>query len=156
RLLARLAVRRRAGPAGARGPAPLQGADGVRRGPVRRGAVHLPVLKPLLSRLRLTGSSARSAASGFPLPQEFPPMKAVCWEGKGKVHVGTVPDPKIINPHDAVIRITSTAICGSDLHLYDGYIPAMQPGDILGHEFMGEVVEVGPEVRKVKRGDRVI
>jgi threonine dehydrogenase-like Zn-dependent dehydrogenase len=82
-------------------------------------------------------------------------MKAVCWEGKGKVHVDSVPDPKVINPRDAVVRITLTAICGSDLHLYDGYIPTMKPGDILGHEFLGEVVEVGPEVRNVKRGDRV-
>ncbi|HEX9968720.1 MAG TPA: zinc-dependent alcohol dehydrogenase, partial [Acidimicrobiales bacterium] len=67
-----------------------------------------------------------------------------------------VPDPKIINPRDAIIKITSTAICGSDLHLYDGYIPTMQKGDILGHEFMGEVVEVGPEVKKLRVGDRVV
>jgi threonine dehydrogenase-like Zn-dependent dehydrogenase len=83
-------------------------------------------------------------------------MRALCWQGKGKVHVDTVPDPKIINPRDAVIRVTSTAICGSDLHLYDGYIPTMKAGDILGHEFMGEVVEVGPKVHNLKRGDRVI
>jgi len=83
-------------------------------------------------------------------------MKAVCWEGKGKVRVETVPDPKILNPRDAVIKITSTAICGSDLHLYDGYIPTMQKGDILGHEFMGEVVEVGPDVKNLKLGDRVV
>src|SRR5205823_2286562 len=60
------------------------------------------------------------------------------------------------NPRDAIIRITATAICGSDLHLYDGYIPTMKAGDILGHEFMGEVVETGPEVRKLKKGDRVV
>lgn len=83
-------------------------------------------------------------------------MKAVCWYGKHDVRVETVPDPKITNPHDAVVGITSTAICGSDLHLYDGYIPTMQKGDILGHEFMGEVAEVGPEVRKLKKGDRVV
>jgi threonine dehydrogenase-like Zn-dependent dehydrogenase len=83
-------------------------------------------------------------------------MKAVCWEGKADVRVHDVPDPKILNPRDAVLKVTSTAICGSDLHLYDAYIPAMQKGDILGHEFMGEVVEVGPEVRKLKPGDRVI
>jgi threonine dehydrogenase-like Zn-dependent dehydrogenase len=82
-------------------------------------------------------------------------MKAVCWRGVQRVEVETVPDPKIINPRDAIVRVTSTAICGSDLHLYDGFIPAMVPGDILGHEFMGEVVEVGPGVRNLKVGDRV-
>jgi threonine dehydrogenase-like Zn-dependent dehydrogenase len=83
-------------------------------------------------------------------------MKAVCWEGTGKVHVDRVPDPKILNPHDAILKVTTAAICGSDLHLYDGFIPTMRRGDILGHEFMGEVVEVGPEVRKLKKGDRVV
>ncbi len=83
-------------------------------------------------------------------------MKALCWYGKNDVRVDNVPDPKIINPHDAIVKITRTAICGSDLHLYDGYIPTMEKGDILGHEFMGEVVEVGGEVRKTKVGDRVI
>src|SRR5947199_843997 len=83
-------------------------------------------------------------------------MKALCWEGKGRVAVDSVPDPRILNPHDCVVRITSTAICGSDLHLYDGYIPAMMKGDILGHEFMGEVVEVGPEVQNLNIGERVV
>jgi len=83
-------------------------------------------------------------------------MKAVCWHGATDVRVDNVPDPKIINPHDAIIKITLTAICGSDLHLYDGFIPLMQSGDILGHEFMGEVVEVGSEVKRVKIGDRVV
>lgn len=83
-------------------------------------------------------------------------MKAVCWHGAHDVRVDTVPDPKILNPDDAIIKITSTAICGSDLHLYDGYIPTMKAGDILGHEFMGEVVEVGPSVQKLKVGDRVV
>jgi threonine dehydrogenase-like Zn-dependent dehydrogenase len=83
-------------------------------------------------------------------------MKAVCWHGSQDVRVDTVPDPKILNPHDAIIKVTSTAICGSDLHLYDGYIPTMQSGDILGHEFMGEVVETGPEVTNLKQGDRVV
>lgn len=82
-------------------------------------------------------------------------MKAVCWNGVRDVRVETVPDPHVINPHDAVVRVTSTAICGSDLHLYDGFIPTMMAGDILGHEFMGEVVEVGPEVKTLKVGDRV-
>lgn len=70
-------------------------------------------------------------------------MKAVCWQGTHKVEVETVPDPKILNPRDAIVKITSTAICGSDLHLYDGYNPTMKQGDILGHEFMGEIVELG-------------
>jgi threonine dehydrogenase-like Zn-dependent dehydrogenase len=83
-------------------------------------------------------------------------MKAVCWNGKNEVKVEQVPDPRILNPRDAVLRITSTAICGSDLHLYDGYIPSMKKGDILGHEFMGEIMEVGPEVRNLKAGDRVV
>jgi threonine dehydrogenase-like Zn-dependent dehydrogenase len=83
-------------------------------------------------------------------------MKAVCWHGARRVTVENVPDPHIINPRDAIVRVTSTAICGSDLHLYDGYIPTMMKGDILGHEFMGEVVEVGPAVRELKVGDRVV
>src|SRR6201990_1444164 len=83
-------------------------------------------------------------------------MKAVCWMGTGKVETLTVPDPTIINPHDAVIKITRTAICGSDLHLYDGFIPTMEAGDVLGHEFMGIVEEVGEEVKNLKRGDRVV
>lgn len=83
-------------------------------------------------------------------------MKAVCWMGKHSVEVMDVPDPKILNPRDAVLKITSTAICGSDLHLYNGYVPTMEQGDILGHEFMGEIVELGPEVKNLKIGDRVI
>jgi len=83
-------------------------------------------------------------------------MKAVCWNGKHDVRVETVPDPKILNSRDAIIKITSTAICGSDLHLYNGYIPSMQAGDILGHEFMGEVVETGKDVGNLKKGDRVV
>ncbi|BAU67199.1 Alcohol dehydrogenase GroES domain protein [Stanieria sp. NIES-3757] len=83
-------------------------------------------------------------------------MKAVCWYGRHDVRVKSVPDPKIINPRDAVIKITSTAICGSDLHLYEGNIPTMESGDILGHEFMGEVVEVGKEVKNLNIGDRVV
>src|SRR3954468_18357742 len=83
-------------------------------------------------------------------------MKALCWWGPRDVRVEDVADPEILNPRDAIIRITSTAICGSDLHLYDGYIPTMEQGDILGHEFMGEVVEVGPEVGNLRVGDRVV
>ncbi|MCA1992563.1 MAG: glutathione-dependent formaldehyde dehydrogenase [Coleofasciculus sp. S288] len=83
-------------------------------------------------------------------------MKAVCWQGTKDVRVETVPDPTIINPRDAIVKITSTAICGSDLHLYNGYIPTMESGDILGHEFMGEVVELGSDVGNIKIGDRVV
>lgn len=83
-------------------------------------------------------------------------MKAVCWHGKNDVRVENVPDPSILNPRDAILKITSTAICGSDLHLYDGYIPTMQKGDILGHEFMGEVVDKGSEVKNLNQGDRVV
>ena len=83
-------------------------------------------------------------------------MKALCWYGKEDVRVETVPDPKLLNPHDAIIEITRTAICGSDLHLYDGFIPTMEAGDILGHEFMGEVVDTGNEVKNLKRGEKVV
>ncbi|MBD0334067.1 MAG: glutathione-dependent formaldehyde dehydrogenase [Cyanobacteria bacterium Co-bin13] len=83
-------------------------------------------------------------------------MKAVCWRGATDVRLETVPDPKILNPRDAILRVTATTICGSDLHIYDGYIPTMQPGDIIGHEFMGEVVEIGSEVKKLRVGDRVV
>lgn len=83
-------------------------------------------------------------------------MKAVCWFDAEDVRVETVPDPKILNPHDAIVKVTRAAICGSDLHLYGGYIPTMRAGDILGHESMGEVVEVGSAVRNLKVGDRVV
>ena len=83
-------------------------------------------------------------------------MRALCWMGKTDVSVETVPDPRILNPRDAILRVTSTAICGSDLHLYGGFIPTMKKGDILGHEFMGEVVEVGPGQNELQVGDRVL
>ncbi|MCL5745136.1 MAG: glutathione-dependent formaldehyde dehydrogenase [Acidobacteria bacterium] len=83
-------------------------------------------------------------------------MNANCWYGRNKRRVVDVPDPKVLNPHDAIVRITTTAICGSDLHLYNGYIPTMESGDILGHEFMGEVVETGRDVKKLNVGDRVV
>lgn len=83
-------------------------------------------------------------------------MRAACWFGTKDIRVERVPDPKILNPRDAIIRITTTAICGSDLHLYGGYIPTMRRGDILGHEFMGEVVELGNSVRNLSLGDRVV
>jgi threonine dehydrogenase-like Zn-dependent dehydrogenase len=76
-------------------------------------------------------------------------MRANCWIGKKDVHVEQVPDPKILNRRDAIVKITSTAICGSDLHLYNGFMPTMESGDIVGHEFMGEVVEVGPGVQNL-------
>lgn len=83
-------------------------------------------------------------------------MKALCWEGKHDIALKNVHDPKILNPHDAIIKVTTAAICGSDLHLYNGVIPTMEKGDIMGHETMGEVVEVGPLVKNVKVGDRIV
>jgi threonine dehydrogenase-like Zn-dependent dehydrogenase len=83
-------------------------------------------------------------------------MRANCWYGKQDVRVEQVPDPKILNRRDAIVKISSTAICGSDLHLYNHFIPTMEKGDILGHEFMGEIVETGPDVKKRKVGDRVV
>lgn len=83
-------------------------------------------------------------------------MKATCWMGHNTVEVEEVPDPKILNDRDAIVKITSTAICGSDLHLYDGYIPTMKRGDVLGHEFMGEIVEKGKGVTNLDVGDRVV
>jgi threonine dehydrogenase-like Zn-dependent dehydrogenase len=83
-------------------------------------------------------------------------MRANCWEGAKHVKVEDVPDPKILNQSDAIVRITSTAICGSDLHLFNGFIPTMERGDVLGHEFMGEVMEIGKNVKKLKVGDRVV
>ena len=83
-------------------------------------------------------------------------MKANCWMGKKHVEVVDVPEPRILNKRDAILRVTSTAICGSDLHLYNGFMPTMEKGDVLGHEFMGEVMEVGPDVKNLKVGDRVV
>lgn len=83
-------------------------------------------------------------------------MRATCWMGTKQIEVRDVPEPRILNPRDAIVRITSTAICGSDVHLYDGFIPTMQRGDVLGHEFMGEVVAKGPGVTNLKVGDRVV
>ena len=83
-------------------------------------------------------------------------MRAVCWHDKLDVRVESVPEPRILNPRDAIVRVTATAICGSDLHLYGGFVPGMVKGDILGHEFMGEVVELGPAVRNLSIGERVV
>jgi threonine dehydrogenase-like Zn-dependent dehydrogenase len=83
-------------------------------------------------------------------------MKALCWHGKNDVRIDNVPDPKLEHEGDVIVKVTSTAICGSDLHLLGGLVPTMQEGDILGHEFMGEIVEVGPAVKKFKKGDRVV
>jgi threonine dehydrogenase-like Zn-dependent dehydrogenase len=83
-------------------------------------------------------------------------MRAVVWESKNHVKVTQVPDPEIVNPRDAIVKVTLTAICGSDLHLYNGYIPTMKAGDVLGHEFMGEVVEVGRDVKNLAKGDWVV
>jgi threonine dehydrogenase-like Zn-dependent dehydrogenase len=83
-------------------------------------------------------------------------MRATCWMGKNDVRVQQVPDPKILNQQDVIVRITATAICGSDLHLYGGFVPTMESGDVLGHEFMGEVIETGTKVTKLQKGDRVV
>ncbi|WMS44535.1 zinc-dependent alcohol dehydrogenase [Acuticoccus sp. MNP-M23] len=83
-------------------------------------------------------------------------MRAVTYHGTGDLRVDTVPDPTIQHPRDAILKVTTTAICGSDLHIYDGFLPAMKTGDIIGHEFMGEIVEVGSEVSNLKVGDRVL
>jgi threonine dehydrogenase-like Zn-dependent dehydrogenase len=83
-------------------------------------------------------------------------MRANCWMGKKDVRIENVPDPKILSSRDAIVKVSSTAICGSDLHLYNGFIPTMEKGDILGHEFMGEVVELGRDVRNLKVGDKVV
>src|SRR3981189_282940 len=83
-------------------------------------------------------------------------MKALCWHGKGDLRCESRPDPKIEQPRDAIIKVTACAICGSDLHIYDGVIPSMESGDVLGHETMGEVIEVGAENKKLKVGDRVV
>ena len=104
---------------------------------------------PLQAAARSRRSPARDERSGR--------MKAVCYYGKaGRAGGDACPDPEILNPRDAIIRVTATAICGSDLHIYGGYIPTMQKGDILGHEFMGEVVDVGRENTRLKIGDRVV
>jgi threonine dehydrogenase-like Zn-dependent dehydrogenase len=83
-------------------------------------------------------------------------MKALCWHGTNDIRCDTVPDPRIEHPRDAIVKVTSCAICGSDLHLFDGFMPGMKSGDIMGHEFMGEVMEVGAENKKLKPGDRVV
>ena len=83
-------------------------------------------------------------------------MKALCWHGKSDMRYERVPDPKILDPRDAIIKVTACAICGSDLHIYNGVIPEMEKGDVIGHETMGEVVEVGRDNAKLKVGDRVV
>src|SRR5215210_3856085 len=83
-------------------------------------------------------------------------MKATCWMGPQNMQVRDVPDPQILNQRDCIVKVTSTAICGSDLHLFNGFVPTMESGDVLGHEFMGEVVEVGRAVKNLKVGDRVV
>ncbi len=83
-------------------------------------------------------------------------MRATCWHGTKSVRVDQVPEPKILNARDAIVRVTRTAICGSDLHLYNGFVPTMRSGDVLGHEFMGEVVETGSGVTNLSKGDRVV
>src|SRR5436853_182428 len=83
-------------------------------------------------------------------------MRALCWMGVNDLQVRTVPDPEIVNPHDAIVRVTMSSTCGSDLHFIDGYVPMMRSSDVIGHEFMGEIVDTGPEVKRVRRGQRVV
>jgi threonine dehydrogenase-like Zn-dependent dehydrogenase len=83
-------------------------------------------------------------------------MRALCWNGVNDLRVETVADPGIVNPRDAILRVTASTTRGSDLHFIGGYVPTMREGDVIGHEFMGEVVDVGSEVRKVNKGDRVV
>ena len=83
-------------------------------------------------------------------------MRAICWNGVNKLAVETVPDPILVNPGDAILKVRLSTTCGSDLHFIDGYIPTMKEGDVIGHEFMGEIVEVGTAVRKLRKGDRVV
>jgi threonine dehydrogenase-like Zn-dependent dehydrogenase len=99
---------------------------------------------------------ARRGACCSPASTREETMKALCWHGKKDIRCDEVPDPRIEHPRDAIVKVTSCAICGSDLHLFDGFVPGMRRGDILGHEFMGEVVEVGAENRRLKVGDRVV
>ena len=143
----------RRGPVAAsrRRPPPVQAGHGDRSGGALRrspvGQARAPGV-PATPRAATVRRRAEGAAG----------MKANCWIGPNKVEVQDVPDPSILNARDAIVRITSTAICGSDLHLLDGYVPTMQEGDVMGHEFMGEVVEVGPGVdaSKLRVGDRVV
>jgi threonine dehydrogenase-like Zn-dependent dehydrogenase len=83
-------------------------------------------------------------------------MRAICWTGVGDLSLEQMPDPAIINPGDAIVRVTMSATCGSDLHIINGYIPTMREGDIIGHEFMGQVVDTGPDVQGIKKGTRVV
>ena len=83
-------------------------------------------------------------------------MKALCWDGVGELAVHDVPEPTILDDSDAIVRVRASSVCGSDLHLINGYLPAMSRGDIIGHEFLGEVVEIGPAVRRLSVGDRVV
>jgi threonine dehydrogenase-like Zn-dependent dehydrogenase len=83
-------------------------------------------------------------------------MRAICWNGVNQLAVETVPDPILVNPGDAILKVRLSTTCGSDLHFIDGYIPTMKEGDVIGHEFMGEIVDVGPGVRKLRKGDRVV
>jgi threonine dehydrogenase-like Zn-dependent dehydrogenase len=107
---------------------------------------------------RCTPSDRRShgGCTGSPINQMERWMKALCWQGKHDIRYETVPDPQIEEPRDAIVKMTCCAICGSDLHLFDGFMPGMEKGDVMGHEFMGEVVEVGRDNKKLKVGDRVV
>src|SRR5689334_21646397 len=132
-------------PGGRRGSGPCAAGDGEHA--VHRGSPGYPAATPERSR---QGEPARTRA------RERDLMKAVTWQGRRDVRVEDVPDPRIEEPTDAVIRITSSAVCGSDLHLYEVLGPYLKPGDVLGHEPMGIVEEVGSGVDRLEPGDRVV
>src|SRR6266545_5009802 len=112
---------------------------------------------PRAHRHRARGPAAPAAGvRGEPRPRGGTTVKALLWKGVNELSVEEVPDPRIINEQDAIVKVTRTVTCGSDLHLIGGYIPFMQKGDVLGHEFLGEIVEVGPQVRRHAVGDRVV
>src|SRR5579884_811747 len=131
-------------------------ADAARRRPAPPQAAHRDGRGRALGRVARRPLARRPPDAACGAAAGIGAMRAACWTGRNSVAVENVPDPQILNERDAIVRVTSTAICGSDLHLYDGYIPGVKRGDILGHEFMGEVVEVGDGVRTLRTGDRVI
>src|SRR5690606_6337871 len=134
------------GPRCAGGPARMGPARSTRQARSRR-----QIGTPLAAAFPMSRASRRSATRS-----RESDMRALCWHGKKDIRYDTVPDPGIEHPRDAIIKVSACAICGSDLHLFDGFMPGMKSGDIMGHEFMGEVVEVGKENTALRPGDRVV
>src|SRR5690606_10890488 len=147
----------RPGSAPPRRPAKLQAAHGGRGIPDdARAAIGKAHVHREPTAARGSRSSAARARARAPLGDGWRAMKAVCWHGPNEVGVETVADPSILNPRDAIVRVTLASICGSDLHAYGGHLPGMERGDILGHEFCGRVVATGARVRNLAPGDRVV